>query len=77
MIGTLKNSQSASPRDTVEALILDLGLRRFLALSLRVVFARRRRNARRARSIDLDNHLRRDIGLPPLDRPPELRGPLF
>ena len=62
--------------DALRALIDDLGPVRVVIFV--IVSQLRFRKTRRAPTVDrLNDHLRRDIGLAPMERPPEIRGPIF
>jgi hypothetical protein len=77
MFATLNESRSASPRVTLYALIDELGPVRVLSLAILVALTRRSRKPGTPSAHQLSNHLRKDIGLMPTDRPPEFRGPIF
>ncbi|MEK0164581.1 hypothetical protein VWZ88_09040 [Phaeobacter sp. JH20_36] len=62
------------PHAALAQILADLGLRRTLTAILRQMIAAQSPPRRRASTLPICNHLRRDIGLPPLaDRLPSSR----
>lgn len=72
MTPTETRPRPADPHTALEHVLAELGIRRTLTALLRLLIAAKRPPPRpRQHHAPLDNHLRRDIGLPPLpDRPP-------
>jgi hypothetical protein len=76
MIATLEPVRTSSPTAKLNALIDEIGPVRVLLIAA-AALARRPFKSRLPNESDLSNHLRKDVGLKPIEPPPPFRRPIF